>query len=189
MFDWSLAPRNFSRINDAARCGPSFFSAIVCPMFPPSLDFTSHALGSHDDPERYRDISCCDNLWQHNFLHVRRPIMAQNTSSVPSDLASILATLSQFAAPVQSYNTASDVVIQQDVRKDSDYDPYDAYEPPALEASRQLSESRTPQSQPSVIDPATITEWSAGLRCVSKVAAQNRQFADTIKRVPDSPKT
>ena len=34
-----------------------------------------------------------------------------------------------------------------------------------------------------VIDPATITEWTAGLRCVNKIAVQNRDFAAAIKRV------
>jgi len=115
--------------------------------------------------------------------------MAENTPSVPSDLASILATLSQFAPPVQSHNSAPDEVIQQDVREESDYEPYEPQESRAPEAIQQRLEGRTPQSQQSVIDPATITEWSAGLRCVSKIAAQNRQFAETIKRVARPPKT
>lgn len=34
-----------------------------------------------------------------------------------------------------------------------------------------------------MIDPATITIWSEGLRCVTKLAAQNAQFAESIRRV------
>ncbi|KAF2135622.1 uncharacterized protein K452DRAFT_239038 [Aplosporella prunicola CBS 121167] len=44
-----------------------------------------------------------------------------------------------------------------------------------------------PQQQlkpaPPVIDPATITEWSQGLRCVSKIAAQNPSFQGQIQRM------
>jgi hypothetical protein len=36
---------------------------------------------------------------------------------------------------------------------------------------------------PSVIDPATITVWQDGLRCVTKIAAQNKMFEATIRRV------
>ncbi|SMQ49059.1 unnamed protein product [Zymoseptoria tritici ST99CH_3D7] len=34
-----------------------------------------------------------------------------------------------------------------------------------------------------MIDPATITTWQEGLRCVTKIAAQNAQFAASIKRM------
>lgn len=34
-----------------------------------------------------------------------------------------------------------------------------------------------------VIDPAAITEWTAGLRCVNKIAAQNREFIGAIRKV------
>lgn len=33
------------------------------------------------------------------------------------------------------------------------------------------------------IDPATITEWRSGLRCVSKIAAQNPNFEGTVKKL------
>lgn len=33
------------------------------------------------------------------------------------------------------------------------------------------------------IDPSTITTWQEGLRCVTKIAAQNANFAATIKKV------
>jgi hypothetical protein len=40
------------------------------------------------------------------------------------------------------------------------------------------------QVQPAaVIDPATITVWQDGLRCVTKIAAQNKLFETTIRRV------
>jgi hypothetical protein len=42
---------------------------------------------------------------------------------------------------------------------------------------------RDPLPQPSVIDPATITVWQDALRCVTKIAAQNKMFEATIRRV------
>ena len=35
----------------------------------------------------------------------------------------------------------------------------------------------------SLIDPSTITEWKQGLRCVSKIAAQNPEFAPSVRKV------
>jgi hypothetical protein len=42
-----------------------------------------------------------------------------------------------------------------------------------------------PQARSSTptIDPATITEWKQGLRCVIKVAAQNPNFAASVRKV------
>jgi hypothetical protein len=36
---------------------------------------------------------------------------------------------------------------------------------------------------PSVIDPATITVWQDGLRCVTKIASQNKMFETSIRKV------
>jgi hypothetical protein len=36
---------------------------------------------------------------------------------------------------------------------------------------------------PSVIDPATITVWQDGLRCVTKIASQNKMFEASIRKV------
>lgn len=40
--------------------------------------------------------------------------------------------------------------------------------------------------QHSVIDPAAITVWQDGLRCVTKIAAQNKMFEASIRRVSAS---
>lgn len=34
-----------------------------------------------------------------------------------------------------------------------------------------------------VIDPATITTWQEGIRCVTKIAAENRQFGAQVRKV------
>ncbi|QIW95761.1 hypothetical protein AMS68_001279 [Peltaster fructicola] len=41
------------------------------------------------------------------------------------------------------------------------------------------------QPVPPTIDPATITTWQEGLRCVTKIAAQNRSFAESIRKLMD----
>lgn len=38
-------------------------------------------------------------------------------------------------------------------------------------------------SAPAAIDPATITEWAQGLRCVTKIAARNPSFKPIIQKV------
>ncbi|KAF4306839.1 hypothetical protein GTA08_BOTSDO05999 [Botryosphaeria dothidea] len=41
-----------------------------------------------------------------------------------------------------------------------------------------------PQSSaPTPIDPATITEWAPGLRCITKIAAQNHNFKPIIQKM------
>jgi hypothetical protein len=42
-----------------------------------------------------------------------------------------------------------------------------------------------PQAQPSppIIDPATITSWKHGLRCVNKIAAQHPDFATMVQKL------
>ncbi|KZM27148.1 uncharacterized protein EKO05_0004689 [Ascochyta rabiei] len=42
-----------------------------------------------------------------------------------------------------------------------------------------------PQARSStpLIDPATIIDWKAGLRCVSKIAAQNPEFAASVRKL------
>ena len=106
--------------------------------------------------------------------------MAGNTPFIPPDLASVLATLSQYAPPVQFHHPAPEIPGQQKPGVESHYEPE---HPVLLDSTRQRPASQTPQPQQPLIDPATITEWSAGLRCVSKIAAQNRQFGEAIKEV------
>ncbi|GAB7339441.1 hypothetical protein MBLNU457_6071t1 [Dothideomycetes sp. NU457] len=98
--------------------------------------------------------------------------MANNNVSVSPDLASILATLSQFAQPAQANDHQSSVIPTNDTPN--------LLPPPD---PRITSQSKSPQPQQPVIDPAAITDWSHGLRCVTKIAAQNPHFAEIINRM------
>jgi hypothetical protein len=124
--------------------------------------------------------------------------MADNI--VPNaDLASILATLASLQQPegaaVQDQQQAYDpnqayqgyqdesqsYPSQQDI-------PYHQPADPRLirrAASHQSSSASKPQDRVStpLIDPATITEWKQGLRCVSKIAQQNPEFAASVRKV------
>jgi hypothetical protein len=48
---------------------------------------------------------------------------------------------------------------------------------------RPQSRSAATASPKPTIDPATITTWQEGLRCVTKIATQNAQFAASIRKV------
>jgi hypothetical protein len=141
---------------------------------------------------------------------------------VPPDLASILATLAQFAPQQQQdqqqppppttttptitdprlqrrqqtqpnqpspqpYNQIPQSIQQNNVQTSTPYNPQATVFQPVVPQQRpipQPSRTSTPQQQEhTIIDPATITEWSAGLRCVTKIAAQNPLFAEKIRGV------
>ena len=57
----------------------------------------------------------------------------------------------------------------------------------ALQPQPLRPQGRSTTSPKPLIDPATITTWQEGLRCVTKLAAQNAQFAAGIRRVSSSP--
>jgi hypothetical protein len=142
--------------------------------------------------------------------------------TVPPDLASILATLAQFAPQQQQdqqqppppttttptitdprlqrrqqtqpnqpspqpYNQIPQSLQQNNLQTSTPYNPQATVFQPVVPQQRpipQPSRTSTPQQQEhTIIDPATITEWSAGLRCVTKIAAQNPLFAEKIRGV------
>jgi hypothetical protein len=141
--------------------------------------------------------------------------------TVPPDLASILATLAQFAPQqqqnqqpppptsttptitdprlqrrqqnhinqpsAQPYNQIPHHLQQNTPQTSTPYNPQATVFQPVIPQQRpipQPSRTSTPQQQEhTIIDPATITEWSAGLRCVTKIAAQNPLFAEKIRGV------
>lgn len=83
------------------------------------------------------------------------------------DLQDVLAKLKQYSQPPNASNAAPSAPIAGD-----DLD--------------NASASTAPPRPQSIIDPATITQWQAGLRCVTSIAGQNKDFADRIRRVNSS---
>jgi hypothetical protein len=49
--------------------------------------------------------------------------------------------------------------------------------------AQNVQPQRVQHQAPSVIDPATITIWQDGLRCVTKIASQNKMFEASIRKV------
>nr|POF13154.1 hypothetical protein CFP56_10302 [Quercus suber] len=110
------------------------------------------------------------------------------------DLQSILATLSQFtsrqATPPShesEHPNESHLGVSQVASPDSLRDPpsHDALPPwPALQRSNDPRPRPQGHNVPTVkpIDPATITSWQEGIRCVTKIAAQNTLFAAAIRK-------
>jgi len=118
-------------------------------------------------------------------------------SGPPADLSAILATLAQFSVPQaaqhqtpppqdlnqvpQAYQNGNAFANAQNASL-----PGLAVPQPADPRLRNRPQSRSVTPAPiksAVIDPATITTWQDGLRCVTKIAAQNKMFEASIRRV------
>ncbi|KAF2993387.1 hypothetical protein E8E13_000588 [Curvularia kusanoi] len=69
---------------------------------------------------------------------------------------------------------------QPQVQQQSTPDPRLANRPIPIPKPQIRSSTTTPTP---LIDPATITDWKQGLRCVSKIAAQNPQFAVSVRKL------
>ena len=109
----------------------------------------------------------------------------EGTNSAP-DLQSILSTLARFVPPVQT----TGAIDAGDRVSTPNFVPLEHTEPTAplqpvvekAEDPRLRPQSRSAPS-PKPIDPATITTWQDGLRCVTKIAAQSAHFAVSIRKV------
>ncbi|EME88566.1 uncharacterized protein MYCFIDRAFT_209845 [Pseudocercospora fijiensis CIRAD86] len=107
------------------------------------------------------------------------------------DLAAILATLAKYKGDGSSTepNTpesrqttpATSFTDGNNHRTSLDQKAQDPRLRPQSRSSAAAAAAATP-TRP-MIDPATITVWSEGLRCVTKLAAQNAQFAESIRRM------
>lgn len=114
--------------------------------------------------------------------------MASGSEQAP-DLVSILRTLAGFAPQSQ----------QPQYEAQSQTPPYPAHLDqsqtsqswvPKAEQAVPLPRSTTPDYPPiapaaskNVVDPATIVEWSAGLRCVMKTVAKHDNMLSDIRKV------
>jgi hypothetical protein len=95
--------------------------------------------------------------------------MASQDYQVP-DLASVLKTLASFAPPGS-----------QTLGNSSHPQPWTPEIRQA--ATSKVPEATTPANGPKLIDPATITDWSSGLRCVMKTVAAHENIIKEIRRV------
>ncbi|CZT48262.1 uncharacterized protein RSE6_08935 [Rhynchosporium secalis] len=100
----------------------------------------------------------------------------------PPDLASILATLAGLAPQGQQHQNQPIIYSQQSSHFEQ---PQQAWTPIIQEAPhipRSTTPTEPPPQKPGV-DPSTIIEWSAGLRCVMKSVARNENITNDIRRM------
>lgn len=94
------------------------------------------------------------------------------------DLDAILRTLASLPKPEeqQGYAQPQESYLLQ---------PHTRVDPRLAGRSLQPQSMPKPQARSAtpLIDPATIIDWKQGLRCVSKIAAQNPQFSMSIRKL------
>ena len=112
--------------------------------------------------------------------------MANDNQALSPELASILATLSSFTDRSQQSSNGTHHVnpdLQAPYQVSASNAPDFRSSTTAQDVDGPVSQQRSVAPQRPLIDPASITEWTAGLRCVIKIASQNQHFAESIKRV------
>jgi hypothetical protein len=122
--------------------------------------------------------------------------MASNTGLPANlDLDAILATLAGLQKPQESQPQQHPSQSQEQFLppQESFHAPqqYQEYTPDPRLAGRSHHPQPQPQAVPKpqarvstpLIDPATIIDWKQGLRCVSKIAASNPEFAGKVRKL------
>lgn len=106
-----------------------------------------------------------------------------SSNGQPPDLASILHTL----AGLNSQKAQQQAQSQPQAAVQAQLQPSHEYQQAwqqQLDIAAQGSKPSTPiNAPPKVVDPASILEWSAGLRCVMKTVAKHDNIINEIRRV------
>lgn len=118
------------------------------------------------------------------------------------DLASVLRTLASISSSQRStdlhYQPYDSRLAPQSNLNIAE--PDDEYEPPPAQVHTSYQEQPNPQAwnqrpayvqqvtrpsqqQANFVDPCTIIEWSAGLRCIMKTVARNESIVQEIRKV------
>lgn len=121
----------------------------------------------------------------------------------PADLAAILATLaalapaqdttaqlwqqSSFNVPL-TYTSPSDTPQSPEILPNINYDMSNETRAAPQQRTSRITHMNSTNGndgslQPPMVDPATIIEWPQALRCVTKIAAQNPTFKQSIRKV------
>lgn len=160
-------------------------------MFPPGLTLFDNTLLLLLPPLQRKNDALTDS---------GRSLANMQSQETPLDVEAILAILSQHAnsastpgvpgptPQAQSAGAGGLPVGQNDAHASQWGASTTALPVPVPQQSvhdpRLRPQSRTATASPSpTIDPATITTWQEGMRCVTKIIAQNARFGDSIKKV------
>lgn len=121
--------------------------------------------------------------------------MAENIALPANmDLEAILRTLASLPKPEEQPQDPHDLHAQSHSEGDRNQNhatdsrlshQLPTADPRLAGRSPQLPSLPKPQARSStpLIDPATIIDWKSGLRCVSKIAAQNPEFAASVRKL------
>jgi len=113
--------------------------------------------------------------------------MSANENQTP-DLASILKTLANLNSQKQQQHQQQQ---SQETTQDRQPLPFSAplvQEPPVIQQPQHIWQQQAPYHIPTpvnvrLIDPATIIDWSSGLKCVMRTVAKHENMLDDIRRV------
>lgn len=111
-------------------------------------------------------------------------VVMANTSQTP-DLQSILASLAQFSG-IAANNvslTTGPTFASTPLQAPTDHAASSNIIQNANEPLLRPQSRADPVAPRPMINPASITTWQDGLRCVTKIAAQNAEFANSIRKV------
>ncbi|KAF2834771.1 hypothetical protein M501DRAFT_963871, partial [Patellaria atrata CBS 101060] len=123
--------------------------------------------------------------------------LASLTRQGANQQQSVLSTTPPLPQAGNTYNQNAAFVANSNLSS-IDNGVYDPYAPsitsivPRPESVTPLDPRLVPQTRkdfpapaptPPPIDPATITEWSQGLRCISKIAVQNPKLKDILRKM------
>ncbi|KAK0104570.1 hypothetical protein ONS95_004856 [Cadophora gregata] len=111
--------------------------------------------------------------------------MASNDQPAQPDLASILRTLASLAPQTQPQQDQPTAYGQPSSFTSHFQPSQQSWVPPAEQVSS-IPRSTTPSEPPpqtSVADPSTITEWSAGLKCVMRTVVKHESILNDIRKM------
>ncbi|KAH7403417.1 hypothetical protein BKA64DRAFT_776888 [Cadophora sp. MPI-SDFR-AT-0126] len=111
--------------------------------------------------------------------------MAFNDQQAQPDLASILRTLASLAPQTQPQQDQPTAYGQLSSFPPHIQQPQQSWAP-TVEQVSSVPRSTTPTEPPpqkNVVDPATITEWSAGLKCVMRTVAKHEGILNDVRKM------
>jgi hypothetical protein len=106
----------------------------------------------------------------------------------PPDLASILKTLADLTPQNNQLQAQAQTQVQLPTQPTvhTQAEPNREFQQAWQQELQKVSQPRSttpPNAPPKIVDPASIIEWSAGLRCVMKTVAKHDHIINEIRKV------
>jgi len=121
------------------------------------------------------------------ILKSRLPSYTMSTNGeAPPDLASILKTLADLTPQNNQHQTPAQIQPPSQPAVHTQAEPNREFQQvwqQQLEKASQPRSTTPVDAPPKIVDPASIIEWSAGLRCVTKTVAKHDNIINEIRKV------